>query len=154
MKASSGGGTMTVGLWFAGRPCKGLTNLVHQCVDLGLLEHTPGDRPVVRLTEDGGHERAAEVSSRVPPFSTRRTKADTADWEGVDRSLFERPSRVAANVAASEGSRRMWSLAIALCVPLPRPNRQNLVLSLRFQVSVPPKARNTENPFSVSFLMR
>ena len=86
---------------------KGLTNLVHQCVDLGLLERTPGDRPVVRLTEEGmaAMKGRLEVQFTRPPegTSTRRTKADTADWEGVDRSLFERLREWRKTVAASEG---------------------------------------------------
>ena len=46
-----------------------------------------------------------EVQFTRPPegTSTRRTKADTADWEGVDRSLFERLREWRKTVAASEG---------------------------------------------------
>ena len=91
----------------ADHSAKGLTNLVHQCVDLGLLERTPGDRPVVRLTEEGmaAMKGRIEVQFTRPPegTSTRRTKADTADWEGVDRSLFERLREWRETVAASEG---------------------------------------------------
>jgi ATP-dependent DNA helicase RecQ len=91
----------------ADHSAKGLTNLVHQCVDLGLLERTPGDRPVVRLTEEGmaAMKGRLEVQFTRPPegTSTRRTKADTADWEGVDRSLFERLREWRKTVAASEG---------------------------------------------------
>ena len=91
----------------ADHTAKGLTNLVHQCVDLGLLERTPGDRPVVRLTEEGmaAMKGRLEVQFTRPPegTSTRRTKADTADWEGVDRSLFERLREWRKTVAASEG---------------------------------------------------
>jgi len=91
----------------ADHSAKGLTNLVHQCVDLGLLDRTPGDRPVVRLTEEGmaAMKGRLEVQFTRPPegTSTRRTKADTADWEGVDRSLFERLREWRKAVAAREG---------------------------------------------------
>ena len=102
----------------ADHSAKGLTNLVHQCVDLGLLERTPGDRPVVRLTEEGmaAMKGRLEVQFTRPPegTSTRRTKADTADWEGVDRSLFERLREWRKPWRPAKGYRLMWSLAIAL----------------------------------------
>ena len=54
-----------------------------------------------------------------PPGGPKRTPPT-----GVDRSLFDAFAKPAF-MAAAKGSRRMWSLAIAL-QPLPRPNRQTV----------------------------
>jgi len=73
-------------------PEKSLTNLVYQLVDQGLLERSPGDRPVLMLSEASipvlrgdGEVRLVEPRSR--PVAASRAAAES--WEGVDRGLFE-----------------------------------------------------------------
>jgi ATP-dependent DNA helicase RecQ len=66
--------------------------MLHQLVDQGLLERTPGDRPVLRL-----NDRSWEVLRGHLPVRLQRpkgggvtkTRFDQQSWEGVDRGLFE-----------------------------------------------------------------
>jgi ATP-dependent DNA helicase RecQ len=73
-------------------PEKALTNLVYQCVDQHLLERTPGDRPVLQLTEAGvsvmkGNQSVQLVEPKVAKAKSSKTSSES--WEGVDRELFE-----------------------------------------------------------------
>jgi ATP-dependent DNA helicase RecQ len=72
---------------------RAVENLTHQLLDQGLLGRTGGDRPVVTL-----NERSWEVLKGGRPVvlleprsgRAKASKADVDDWQGVDRTLFER----------------------------------------------------------------
>jgi ATP-dependent DNA helicase RecQ len=73
-------------------PEKSLTNLVYQLIDQGLLVRTPGDRPVIRLSDDslGVLRGDREVLLQEPKAGkVRKAKAAVESWEGVDRGLYE-----------------------------------------------------------------
>jgi ATP-dependent DNA helicase RecQ len=86
---------------------KVITNLVYQLVDQGILARTPGDRPVVILTEAASEVLRGEREVRLmrPALSTRtrRSNADTASWEGVDRDLFEKLRALRKRLAEARG---------------------------------------------------
>jgi ATP-dependent DNA helicase RecQ len=73
-------------------PAKSLTQLVYQLVDLGLLERSGVDYPVLRLAEAAMPVLRGETTVRLiqPAISVRKSKASSESWEGVDRDLFER----------------------------------------------------------------
>jgi len=88
-------------------------NLVHQLLDLELLDRSGGDRPVIAL-----NERSWEVLKGNRPVvllepraarSTRPTKGETDDWEGVDRDLFERLRVWRRRVADARG-KPAWTI--------------------------------------------
>jgi len=88
-------------------------NLVHQLLDLELLDRSGGDRPVIAL-----NERSWEVLKGNRPVvllepraarSARPTKSETDDWEGVDRDLFERLRVWRRRVADARG-KPAWTI--------------------------------------------
>jgi len=84
-----------------------IRNLVDQLLGLGLLARTPGDRPVLVLTEAGvevlrGGADVRLLEPRLGAGSSRST-ADTASWEGVDRDLFERLRAIRRALADEKG---------------------------------------------------
>jgi ATP-dependent DNA helicase RecQ len=71
---------------------KALANLVYQLIDAGVLERTPGDRPILKLNTAAWEILRGERPVRLrQPKRNRITKTqfDVASWEGVDRALFE-----------------------------------------------------------------
>jgi ATP-dependent DNA helicase RecQ len=71
---------------------KSLRNLVHQLVDQGLLERTPGDRPIVMLNDASievlkGLREVRLIEPKSP--KVKKSKAEEVSWENVDRGLFE-----------------------------------------------------------------
>ena len=66
-------------------------NVLFQLVDLGYLDRSEGDRPVLRLTPSAGPvlSQSEEVNLRQP-LAAPTAAAETDQWEGVDRDLFER----------------------------------------------------------------
>jgi ATP-dependent DNA helicase RecQ len=72
---------------------KRVQSMVYQLLDQGLLDRTPGDRPILQL-----NERSWEVLRRERDVKMIRpkqaapapTKVDAQSWEGVDRGLFDR----------------------------------------------------------------
>ena len=70
-----------------------VSNLIHQLIEQGWLSRTPGDRPVVQLNERSPQLLRGEVDiALLQPRATttrRRSVAEEASWEDVDRSLFE-----------------------------------------------------------------
>jgi len=76
-------------------PAPVLQSFIDQLCDLGALERTPGDRPILQLTNDAGRflRGEAEVSLRTPKVAMVRSRDSSRggdDWDGVDRELFER----------------------------------------------------------------
>jgi ATP-dependent DNA helicase RecQ len=87
-------------------------NLVHQLLDQGLLDRTPGDRPVVTLNEKSWEvlRGTREVVLLEPRAGkARTTQADADDWEGVDRDLFERLRKWRRRVAEARG-KPAWTI--------------------------------------------
>jgi len=71
-------------------PEKVLTQLVYQLIDLGVLQRTSGDRPVVQLTDESLAVLRGERAVRlIRPAALKQTRVQTESWEGVDRGLFE-----------------------------------------------------------------
>ena len=87
-------------------------NLVHQLLDQGLLDRSPGDRPVVTL-----NALSWEVMRGTRPVvlleprrvKTRASRADADDWQGVDRDLFERLRSWRRRVAEGRG-KPAWTI--------------------------------------------
>jgi ATP-dependent DNA helicase RecQ len=84
-------------------PKKSLQNLVYQLVDQGLLDRTPGERPILKLN----HRSIAVLKGQgqvrlVEPKSARvkRAAAEELSWENVDRGLFESLRELRRTVAA------------------------------------------------------
>jgi len=87
-------------------------NLVHQLLDQGLLDRSPGDRPVVTLNSLSwevmrGTRPVVLLEPRVG--RTKTAKADANDWEGVDRDLFERLRAWRRRVAEARG-KPAWTI--------------------------------------------
>ena len=87
-------------------------NLVHQLLDQELLTRTAGDRPVVTLNERSWEvlRGTREVVLLEPRAGkARASKADTDDWQGVDRDLFERLRRWRRRIAEARG-KPAWTI--------------------------------------------
>jgi len=80
---------------------KTLGNYVDQLIDARLLERTPGGMPVLHLNDDSWRVMRGEREVRLirPRSTVRRTRADELSWEGVDRGLFDRLSRLRRRIA-------------------------------------------------------
>jgi ATP-dependent DNA helicase RecQ len=66
---------------------------IYQLIGQGVLVQEQGEYPVLRLNEASWEvmrgERTIRLIQPVRGKAPRRSKADTASWEGVDRLLFE-----------------------------------------------------------------
>ena len=87
-------------------------NLVHQLLDQGLLERSPGDRPVLQLNGRSwevlrGERQVVLVEPRAA--TAQAPKADADDWADVDRDLFERLRKWRRRVAESRG-KPAWTI--------------------------------------------
>jgi ATP-dependent DNA helicase RecQ len=84
---------------------KALTNIVYQLVDGGLLERTPGDRPVLKLNEAAWAVMRGQraVQLLAPKTKVRKTRFDEESWEGVDRGLFETLRKLRREIADDRG---------------------------------------------------
>jgi ATP-dependent DNA helicase RecQ len=87
-------------------------NLVHQLLDQEFLSRTAGDRPVVTLNERSwevlrGQRSVVLLEPRAG--KAKSTKADTDDWHGVDRDLFERLRKWRRRIAESRG-KPAWTI--------------------------------------------
>lgn len=75
-----------------GHNTKTLTGFVYQLVDQGLLERTPGDRPLLKLNAASravlSGARAVRLV-RPKPRIVKATELEADAWESVDRNLFE-----------------------------------------------------------------
>ncbi len=79
-----------------------LTNLVFQLVDLGLIDRTGGEYPLLVLGKTAGAVLRGEaevqlVDPRVGGSAKPRAAEDS--WEGVDRGLFERLRALRSEIA-------------------------------------------------------
>jgi ATP-dependent DNA helicase RecQ len=86
-----------------GHDPKTLTNLTYQLVEQGMLERTPGDRPLVKLNSRSREILAGERGVRLTlprrrVIKTTRVEADA--WEDVDRGLFEHLRQTRKKLAA------------------------------------------------------
>jgi ATP-dependent DNA helicase RecQ len=98
-------GLSTYGL-MKGTGRKELTNLVYQLVDAGLLDRTPGDRPVLHLNDASWAVLRGQRNVLLrQPRTTRVSEAafDEQSWEGVDRGLFESLRALRRQVADERG---------------------------------------------------
>lgn len=87
-------------------PKKALQNLVYQLVDQKLLERTPGDRPIVKLTDDSVAVLKGAMEVRlIEPKSAmvKKSAAEEISWENVDRGLFESLRELRRQVAGERG---------------------------------------------------
>ncbi len=69
-----------------------MTNWVYQLVDQGLLERSPGDRPLLCLNDAAWEVMRGGRSvslMRVQVEKTAKTRTEREAWEGVDVDLFE-----------------------------------------------------------------
>lgn len=84
---------------------KELTNILYQLVDGGLLERTPGDRPVLKLNEAAWAVMRGQrvVQLLEPKTKVRKTHFDEESWEGVDRGLFETLRKLRREIADHRG---------------------------------------------------
>ncbi len=87
-------------------PARRIRHLIHQLVSLGLLERSGGDRPIVQLGVGAADVLRGDRSVELfePPGSVRRAAAgEEAEWDGVDRDLFERLRALRRRLAAEAG---------------------------------------------------
>ena len=92
----------TYGL-FRGMEPKAVRNLVFQLIDQGVLERTPGDRPIVMLNDASvavlkGQREVRLIEPRTAKL--KKTKLEEASWENVDRGLFEHLRQARKQLAA------------------------------------------------------
>jgi ATP-dependent DNA helicase RecQ len=83
-----------------------VTNLVYQLIDQGLLQRSSGDRPVVQLGPDAADVlRGQRAVKLLEPKAAkvRRSRADVASWEGVDRGLFDHLRQCRRRIAEERG---------------------------------------------------
>ncbi|UCE59295.1 MAG: DNA helicase RecQ [Phycisphaerales bacterium] len=99
-------GLSTYGL-LSDMPRKTVTNLVYQLIDLGLLERSADDRPVLGLNDSSwevmrGNRQVKLFKPKAKPVA--KTRAAIESWEGVDRSLFEHLRGVRLELARERGA--------------------------------------------------
>jgi ATP-dependent DNA helicase RecQ len=91
----------------ADTPAPALHSYIDQLCDLGALERTTGDRPVLQLTREaeGFLKGERQVTLRRPKIATKQrgTRSDAGGWEGVDRDLFDRLRDLRREIASERG---------------------------------------------------
>jgi ATP-dependent DNA helicase RecQ len=83
-------------------PRRSLLQWIYQLVDQGLLERTPGDRPVLRLNEESWEVMRGRRGVRLTQIKAgpvAETRAAAQSWKGVDRGLFEHLKAVRRTLA-------------------------------------------------------
>ena len=72
-------------------PKKQIQSLVFQLLDQGLLDRTPGDRPVLKLNDLSWQVLRGQREAKLlkPKEKASQSNVDSESWEGVDRDLFE-----------------------------------------------------------------
>lgn len=85
---------------------KTLTGLVFQLIERGLLDRTPGDRPLLKLNAASravlsGERRVRLVMPRPRVVKAARLEVDS--WKDVDRGLFESLRELRRQVAGERG---------------------------------------------------
>jgi ATP-dependent DNA helicase RecQ len=91
-----------------GLPKKAVTGQIFQLVDQGLLERSPGQYPVLRLTDESWEVLRGQRTVWLIPTKTRkrkvkRTRVELELWDGVDRELFESLRELRRELAAERG---------------------------------------------------
>ncbi len=88
-------------------PTPVLNSFIDQLIDAGALARTDDDRPVVQLTETSKAFLKGQrgVTLRRPKVAadSGADKRGDADWQGVDRPLFERLRALRRGLAAERG---------------------------------------------------
>jgi len=84
-------------------PRKTVTNLVYQLIDAGLLERTPGDRPVLKLNAMSwevmrGRRTVSLIQAKKGKAT--RTRIEETSWQDVDEALFEKLRNLRREIAA------------------------------------------------------
>jgi len=85
---------------------KKLTSLVFQLIDQGVLDRTPGDRPLLKLNAASWAVLRGERPVRLVMPRQRVVKAtqiQAESWAGVDRALFESLRELRRSIAAERG---------------------------------------------------
>lgn len=85
-----------------------LNSVIFQMIDRGVLHRTPGDRPIIQLTDAGlAVMRGEETLKLVMPQKVRAAAVASIEqedeWEQVDRGLFEALRVVRREIAAERG---------------------------------------------------
>ncbi len=87
-------------------PRKTVTNVIYQLVDAGVLERTPGDRPVLKLNAVSWEvlrgPRLVKLLQAKDP-KPARTRMEEASWADVDQRLFESLRALRREIAAERG---------------------------------------------------
>ncbi len=91
-----------------GTPIPELRAYVEQLVEQDFLCQTPGEYPVLQLTEKSWsllkNETEIELFRQIrPPKKKKLTKRDTKSWEGVDPGLFEALRLLRLEIASERG---------------------------------------------------
>src|SRR5262249_50827955 len=87
-------------------PRKSITNVIYQLVDAGLLERTPGERPVLRLNPaswEGMRGRLPVKLLQAAKPKAARTALEERSWREVDEQLFESLRGLRRDIAAERG---------------------------------------------------
>jgi ATP-dependent DNA helicase RecQ len=87
-------------------PRKTLTNIIYQLVDAGLIERTPGDRPILKLNPASwevmrGQRSVSLLQAKKP--KAPRTRLEESSWQDVDEVLFESLRELRREIAAERG---------------------------------------------------
>ncbi|MGD8454049.1 MAG: DNA helicase RecQ [Phycisphaerae bacterium] len=83
-----------------------LTNLIHQLVDQGVLDRTPGDRPILRLNDLSWQVLRGERDVQLVRPRERAvvpTRVERQSWAGVNQALFERLRALRRQIASERG---------------------------------------------------
>jgi ATP-dependent DNA helicase RecQ len=88
-----------------GTPRKALTNMVYQLLDGGLLERSPGDRPMLQLNDASWAVMRGQRSVQLlqPVKKVKAASVDNESWAGVDRDLFESLRGLRRQIAEERG---------------------------------------------------
>jgi ATP-dependent DNA helicase RecQ len=87
-------------------PRKNITNVVYQLIDAGLLERTPGDRPVLNLNAASWEVMRGQRPVRLLDLKKRKaekTAMERSAWQDVDEELFERLRALRREIAIERG---------------------------------------------------
>ncbi len=84
---------------------KGLTNMLYQLLDEGLLDRTADERPVFQLNDQSWAVLRGQRTVKLvqPKTKVLKTRFDEQSWEGVDRGLFDRLRTLRREVADERG---------------------------------------------------
>lgn len=85
---------------------KTLANLIYQLLDQGLLERENGEYPILKLNAASWEVMRGRRQVRLiqpKAAGVKRTQTEEAEWEGVDRGLFESLRELRREIAAEHG---------------------------------------------------